>query len=309
MQYYSRLTLSERWREVLFLLKANSRSLRSESFAAIFREVDEYRELFKRYCARDLENAKVFEIGYGRRPDRLVALMSQGVDASGVDLLLPLVELNPSNLLKVGRINGVRSTVRSVVRYLLFDIARWRTFAEELSRRGYKLRIESHTFIAHDVTTLDVGAGEFDVIFAEDVFEHIPERNLHIILEKLSQWLKPNGICLIRPNVFTGVWGGHLCEQLRSDGARGAVMEPWEHLRKNRFRSTVYLNRLTRKQYRNLFRRYFDIVEERVKDADLIRSLLTPDIARELQGYPEEELLSNQVMFVLRPKDAGSHEQ
>ena len=69
MQYYSRLTLSERWLEVLFLLKANSRSLRSESFAAIFREIDEYRELFKRYCARDLENAKVFEIGYGRRPD------------------------------------------------------------------------------------------------------------------------------------------------------------------------------------------------------------------------------------------------
>lgn len=82
-------------------------------------------------------------------------------------------------------------------------------------------------------------------------------------------------------------------------------MEPWEHLRKNRFRSTVYLNRLTRKQYRNLFRRYFDIVEERVKDADLSRSLLTPDIACELQGYPEEELLSNQVMFVLRPKESG----
>ena len=91
MQYYFHLTLRERWREVLLLLKANSRSLHSESFAAIFREIDEYRELFKRYCALDLENAKVFEVGYGRRPDRLVALMSQGVDASGVDLFSPLL--------------------------------------------------------------------------------------------------------------------------------------------------------------------------------------------------------------------------
>lgn len=98
--------------------------------------------------------------------------------------------------------------MRSVLRYLLFDIPRWRRFAQELLRRGYKLRIESHNFIAHDVTTLDLGAGEFDVIFAEDVFEHISEQDLHIILAKLAQWLKPNGIWLIRPNVLTGVWGG-----------------------------------------------------------------------------------------------------
>ena len=38
--------------------------------------------------------------------------------------------------------------------------------------------------------------------------------------------VKPKGICLIRPNVFTGARGGHLCEQLRSDARKrghGAV--------------------------------------------------------------------------------------
>ena len=149
----------------------------------------------------------MFEVGYGRRPDRLVALMSQGVDAFRGRPLLPLVALNPSNLLKVGRINGVN---RQCARCCAICSLTSRVGAGSPRNccGGVQLRIESHNFIAHDVTTLDLGAGEFDVIFAEDVFEHISEQDLHIILAKLAQWLKPNGIWLIRPNVLTGVWGG-----------------------------------------------------------------------------------------------------
>ena len=50
------------------------------------------------------------------------------------------------------------------------------------------------------------------------MFVHIPEPDLHIILAKLSRRLRLNEICLIRPDVFTGVCGGRVWEQLRSDG-------------------------------------------------------------------------------------------
>jgi len=188
----------------------------------------------------------VFEIGYGRRPDRLVALMSQGTDAFGVDICAPLLELTTTQVLKAFRLNGFQSAIRSLARYLLSDIVRRRQFAKALFRSGYRLRIEGHRFLVHDIATLELPARRFDMIFSENVFEHIPEQDLHIILPKLSQWLKPTGICVIRPDIFTGVWGGHLCERLYSGDGEPGVIEPWEHLRKNRFRSTVYLNRLTR---------------------------------------------------------------
>jgi hypothetical protein len=300
--YYSYLPLSERWREISFLLRANRQSLERESLAPIFREIDEYRELLRRYCGLELENAKTFEIGYGRRPDRLVALMSHDIDASGIDLLLPLLALTPCSLIEATRINGLKSTIRSAGRYLLFDIRRRRKFAEELLRRGHKLQIRREGFLVGDVVKLDFRPHQFDLILSENVFEHIPERDLRIILPKLSRWLKPMGICLIRPDIFTGVWGGHLCSRSYSGDGKDRIAEPWEHLRKNRFRPTVYLNRLARRQYRKLFAEYFDIVEEKGMDPDMTRTLLTPEIARELLDYPEEELLSGQIMFVLRPQ-------
>jgi Methyltransferase domain len=239
--YYLVLRSRERVREVFFLLLANLRALRSDSFSTLFEDAEEYRELLNKHSGMNLQSARVFEIGYGRRPDRLLALVSQGIDALGVDICAPLLELTPGEILKTFRLNGLQSAIRSLARYLLFDVVRRHQFAKELFRRGYRLRIEGHRFLVQDISTLELPERCFDMIFSEDVFEHIPEEDLHIILPKLSRWLKPSGICLIRPDIFTGVWGGHLCERLYSGDGRHEVIEPWEHLRKKRFRPTVYV--------------------------------------------------------------------
>ncbi len=78
--------------------------------------------------------------------------------------------------------------------------------------------------------------------------------------------------------------------------------EPWEHLRRKRFRANVYLNELMRADYRRLFSQHFEIVEERVTKPDLGREYLSPEVAEELKRYSDEELFSNGVLFVLRPK-------
>ena len=83
--------------------------------------------------------------------------------------------------------------------------------------------------------------------------------------------------------------------------------EPWEHLRKKRYQADTYLNQLSRAQFRELFGKRFDILEERVQFPDLGREYLSPAVRDELSAYDEEELFSNQVMFVLRKKACAAH--
>ena len=59
---------------------------------------------------------------------------------------------------------------------------------------------------------------------------------------------------------------------------------------------------MLRRDYRELFEKYFDILEETEKEPNLGLELLTPDVRDELLQYPDEELFSNNVMFVLKPR-------
>jgi hypothetical protein len=142
-------------------------------------------------------------------------------------------------------------------------------------------------------------------VFSEDVFEHIEPGTLEALIPRVAEWLRPEGVALIRPNVFTGIVGGHLLEwsraSMRHPPARRRS-EPWEHLRSRRFTANTYLNEMTRARYRELFGGSFEIVEERVAQPDLGREYLDEDVRRDLAGWADEELFSSQTLFVLRPR-------
>ena len=55
--------------------------------------------------------------------------------------------------------------------------------------------------------------------------------------------------------------------------------------------------------YRELFSKHFETLEEKVKRPDFGKEFLTPKIRQELSSYSEEDLLTNQVLFVLKPKN------
>jgi hypothetical protein len=78
--------------------------------------------------------------------------------------------------------------------------------------------------------------------------------------------------------------------------------EPWEHLRRKRFIANTYLNRLRLRQYHTLLQADFCILEQVASNPGLGNRFLTPDVRAELREYSEEELLSNEVLFVLRPR-------
>jgi SAM-dependent methyltransferase len=227
-----------------------------------------------------------------------------GMDASGVDAEVPFLSGRWQEILAAFRQNGLERTLKSFLRYMLVDKREQSALAHELRHQGHGLRIDKPRFLVSDAATLDFPDNHFDLIFSEDVFEHVARASLEALVPKMARWLKPDGLALIRPNIFTGILGGHLAEwgyPSVLDPAQRRKSSPWEHLRARRFPPNTFLNELRRSEYRELFSQEFAIVKEVVLLPDLGREYLTGDVARELDAYPEEELFSNKVLFVLRP--------
>ena len=314
----AKLPLGWKIHELAMLFAMHARNLmQTDRPLNVFHPFDEYDQLLKKYTNLDLENAKVLEIGFGQRAGRMIAMVSLGIDALGVDLDAPLLKGTPREIYEIYRKNGFERLLKSLVRFFSFDLIWRRRLRKELQRRGCKLVLPTKRLLVQDAATVNLPKFSFDLIVSESVFEHIPVSSLKPLMAKMACLLKPTGLALIRPDIFTGISGGHLQELFRvyagthqrksrghpeKSGERPRRCEPWEHLRKKRFRANVYLNELMRTDYRRLFSEYFEIIEERVTNPNLGREFLTPEVAEELKDYSDDELFSNGVLFVLRPR-------
>ena len=298
----------ERLRYWAALLAMKLRGMgREPDFAAERATIAEYRDLLARHAGKRLEECRALEIGFGQRPWRLCWLANLGVDVTGVDLDRPLLRGTPTELVRIWRTHGAERAAKSLVRCLLFDRRERRALAravEAETGRPFVLPVER-------MRVSDAAAEAFwrdlpplDFIYSEDVFEHIPRDGLERIVPAMARALKPGGLAFIRPDIFTGITGGHDPEWYTYTLAapRQRRSEPWEHLRRDRFPANTFLNRLTRAEYRRLFAEHFEILEERVALRDLGREFLTPEVRADLARYGEDELLSNNVSFVLRSK-------
>lgn len=272
-------------------------------------DVDEYDRLSRRYAGRPLAASRVLEIGYGARPWRQIAMQSMGVDVRGIDMEVPVLRGDPSELAAILRRNGPERFVKSAIRAALFDRRERGELARALRARGHAPRIDRSRFLVGDAAALELPPGSVDLVVSEDVFEHIPAAALPPLVDRMASWLPADGLALIRPNVFPGIMGGHVVEwNARSFamGHEGRTTVPWAHLRGLRPPVNTFLNELTLRDYRKLFGRRFQILEETPRDPDLGREHLTPEVREQLADWPDDELFSNRVMFVLRPQQAAS---
>ena len=300
------IPILDKLRQLGLLWAAYARQSRAlNNMEATFADLDEYDRLLLEYAGKRLRGARILEIGYGARPNRLLAMTSMGLDASGVDLDVPVLRGTLAEFGNMFRRNGFERTAKSLARWMFFDHLERKCLARELKNRGHDLRILPERFRVEDAADLSLPEHSLDLIVSEDVFEHIPALSLEVLVPAMAVWLKAGGLALIRPNIFTGISGGHLVEWFAYNlhGTRlRRRSEPWEHLRKQRYRANTFLNALSRADYRRLFSAHFEILAERVTAPDLGKAFLTPDVARDLAAYSPEELFSNQVLFVLRPR-------
>lgn len=267
-------------------------------------ELDDHRVVYEALSGWLMRDASIFEIGYGARPMRLLALTSLGLNARGIDLDAPMLRGSPAELLRVLSANGWQRFLKSAVRAWFFDAHERRALDRVLQRRGARLRVEPERFLVGDIATARLAPASIDLFYSEDVFEHIPREALDGVCASMARALTPDGVALISPAVFTGIGGGHLVEwyphTLQRDIDRRS--EPWEHLRQRRFQADCFLNEMRLDDYRRLFERHFRVEAVHNLHAGHGRAFLSEDVREELDDYSEEELLGDKWRFVLRRK-------
>jgi Methyltransferase domain len=241
----SSVSIRQKWKEAITLFSwLSSEGASLEGFNRMFRELDVYRLTYEQYTGRPFASARTLEIGYGSRPFRLIAVMSMGIDARGIDLDMPMLRFSLLRLFQILKRNGIERALKTCVRNLLFDHRGQAKLRTALEQRGYTLTIDPARFLVGDAATYNFGAEPVELVYSTDVFEHIPLNGLESLLERLAAQTSPQGLLLITVNIFTGITGGHLPEwytdMVDSDAPKES--DPWEHLRKRRYTPNTYLN-------------------------------------------------------------------
>jgi hypothetical protein len=285
----------------LFKKALNRRSRPAEElFAKFDQNVQEYEALFKKYTGRDIRSAKIVEIGFGARPYRLATFHAKQLDVTGIDMDKPVLDGSLKEFLCVARNNGLERALKSVTRHYVADRIEQEKF-KKFHRTGDFL--DRSKLVIGNASSAEIweSLGQVDLVTSEDVVEHIPVEQLEKLTALIAEHLTDDGLALICPNIFTGITGGHLLEWYHDVvDLPGKTTEPWEHLRQDRVEVNTYLNRLTRADFRALFSSHFEILEEVVREPDLGRQWFTDEVKEALSDWSEEELFSNQVIFVLR---------
>jgi hypothetical protein len=298
--------LKEKAREWLGFFQRHRRRDEDQEVSGLLADVEEYGALAQTYGGRDLEGAKVLEIGFGTQAERMAILVAAGADPVGVDMEVPMFDFKPSTLRRIMRENGLERLLKSSGRHLLFDRTAKRRLKAAIAAAYPGSQLGYGRLVIGDAADLDLPERSLDLVTSEDVFEHMTPDSIARTLAGVRRWLKPGAVALIRPNVYTGISGGHLREwsvnAVRDRPEEPRQSAPWEHLRDGRFQPNTFLNRLTRAEYRQAFAAAgFAILEERVRYPELGASLMTAAAREELAAWPDEELFSNQTLFVLRP--------
>ena len=313
-----KVSLLQRYRYLadLFMMRWNGRKNFNNSIN--ISRIHEYQTIATRHGI-DLAASQILEIGVGQRPYLGITFFGKGYDYRGIDLDEPIYPLTFLKVLQLYRANGGVRLIKSLVRYLLFDRQEYRALLKDLGLVPTQLQ-QAKIFIQADAAYVNLGdllGSSVDelahdrtaiVVISEFVFEHIPRSDLKLILDNLRSFVDQSRrklLLLTRPTIFTGICGSHLTEWYPHNVYRTKPKrsQPWEHLRKNRFAADTYLNRMSRADYRDCFRSCgFDIVRETVQHPGLgSKYLESADLREELANYPDEELLSNEVMFELVP--------
>ena len=297
----------DRVREWIALARLSVSDAGNRDFSDLQTFYEQHDEYTRNYLGRPLTDCKVIEIGYGARPNRLIWFYGQGVDITGIDLDQPILRGSPAEFLRVYRRNGWERALKTVGRWFINERHLRRAMLAELSRqRGTPLELPAERLAVGDAASESFWSQHRGAtyVFSEDVFEHIPGPALERLLPAIAASMDPAGVAYVKPMVFTGICGGHHIEWYPHtfDQPLNRLTGPWEHLRQNRHPANTYLNKLTLADYRSMFAKHFDILEETCARPGLGSQFMTPDLREELKAYSDDELYSNGVIFLLRPR-------
>lgn len=293
--------LVEDWRLLgIYVRRRNA----SGEFASLLSDLSMLQMMLERWCNKSLSDARIFEIGFGSRAYQLRALLALGADAWGVDAEVPLLRGAMREYGALLRRNGWERFLKTAIRHAMFDRRKETEFRHALERKGVTLGSpDVRRFLQGDAAACEP-PGKFDLIYSIAVFEHMTREALDALVPRMATWLHPDGVAVVRFDIFTGLHGGHLREwdeeTLHITMQRRS--EPWEHLRKKRYVANTTLNGMARGEYEDIFTRSFHILEIVEAPRGHAPDWLTPEIRMELSEYSDQDLLDGAPTFVMRPR-------
>jgi Methyltransferase domain len=280
----------------------------THNFRPILDDVAFYQDALQRYAGKQLTSATVLEIGYGQRPFRLIALYWIGVNAFGVDLDEPVYELNATRILRLLKTNSLTRSMKSIFRRAIFDASEYRKLSAMLQGEyGSGRAFDPKRLLSGDSSKSETWAqfpDRIDMVFSEDVFEHIPSQSIPRLLKMMAARMSDQAIAVIKPAIFTGITGGHDLDWYphRVAETLDGRTVPWGHLTGEAGPADTFLNRLKRSEYRAMFEKDFIILEENDPTPRLGEQYLTSELRAKLAEYSDEDLFSNKIRFVLRKR-------
>jgi hypothetical protein len=302
-----RITLKRRVEEAAHLTVAllKKRERLRGGLESYEQDVTEYASTYRRFTGKEFSRLNTLELGFGQRPYRLFLLQALAHHARGIDMDEPMLRPSLRKAASIWRRNGPERALKTLVRKTLLDRGDWQQFQSRLdSIAGGSFSPNEDALIIDDIANLRtrVPAASVDFLYSEDVFEHIDASNLSAVCSAMKWALRPEGLAFVRPMIFTGLLGGHNVEWYDASTIRKRTCPPWDHLRRHDYPANTFLNGLRRSDYRQIFGKHFEILDEEELMPGLGRQYMTPTLRAELSEYSDSELYSNWVTFILRPK-------
>jgi len=238
-----------------------------------------------------LQKKSIIDIGCGRRYPYTLLFHSLGNRVVGIDL-----SHIAHDALWIKRywmeltINGIESFSRA----LLFDILGQRkTYYKALQwLSDFPLRYRGLVFARMNVENLIFPLETFDLAVSVVCFEHIA--NVSKAIFEMHRVLKLGGIACVKIHLFTSRTGGHHL------GKQFDKVPPWDHLRQNRFPVPIFMNKLRKAEWLELFSEKFEILGVFDETDKIGEELLTTKILNELSKYSIDELLTPTITIVAR---------
>lgn len=228
---------------------------------------------FSKYSS-GLEGKSMLDIGCGRTYPQVVLYNTRGLKSVGIDV---------DQFAAPGRANPSDAYFFSKLE---------EAFGRELNFDG----IELHNV---DITQAPFASESFDLVVSNMVFEHIPD--VPLAVAELYRIMKPKAITNIGIHLYPSLSGQHH-PQIWGEEVHELPpqIEPWFHLRGLPGLVDDSLNKWRERQYLEVFRRCFEILELQYPHFEQGRKFMTPEILLELPDFSEEELLRVWITIVAR---------
>jgi SAM-dependent methyltransferase len=194
--------------------------------------------------------------------------------------------------------DGMWIAIKSLLRDVLL-VSEFKKMLKSTSQHNTKS--SKITFVRAPAEIMPFPDDYFDIVFSCNAFEHIS--NIEKAISECARVAKPDGIIYISVHLSTSISGSHHPKWFHPDSDPPKDIPPWFHLRNNCKKFTwlldYALNKYRLVDYRNIFARYVDILDE-FSDKVEGEKFLTEEIRQELRQFSEEELLTATKTFLAR---------